>query len=44
MQYILNAPSEELFDIQKVKLSSMPAGFAFHFTSCDNCREEHKNI
>lgn len=40
MQYILNAPSEELFNVQKVKLSPMPAGFMFQFTCCDNCREE----
>ncbi|MBF7084073.1 formylmethanofuran dehydrogenase [Desulfallas sp. Bu1-1] len=40
MQYILNAPAEEIFDTQKVKLSPVPAGFKFQFTCCDNCREE----
>jgi formylmethanofuran dehydrogenase subunit E len=40
MQYILNAPAEELFSIQKVKLNPIPPGFTFRFTCCDNCGEE----
>ena len=40
MDYILNASAGELFDVQKVKLGDMPAGFSFRFTRCDNCGEE----
>lgn len=40
MEYILNASSGELFDVQKVEPDYMPAGFSFRFTRCDNCGEE----
>mgnify|MGYP000041249433 CR=1 FL=1 len=40
MEYILNAPSGELFNVQEVELGPVPPGFSFRFTRCDNCGEE----
>lgn len=40
MEYILNAPSGDLFDVQRVKLGETKPGFSFNFTRCDNCGEE----
>ena len=44
MEYILNASSGELFDVQKVEPDYMPAGFSFRFTRCDNCGEEFLRV